>query len=258
MKTKLSFLLFLLPVYLPAQDSIPPVKDTNEVHRFSFFLHTDFVVNFGKSKMTGAGLIYSFDKLKIIGSFSIKHPPLFFAEDTTYTILPYAINDSSVFYEVRSYTNQKYHLSLGLETNFKPFKKYALQLGMLAHWGKYKFQDYQADTYYDYYRDSSTGQVYYHDIYGYPSWDPLDAFTHVLRYSKADMEYRMLGFEPYIDFYSDFSKSLRTSIYFSAKYEQFAAIKRDYLDYAGVLNNPPDKFHQWRFNICLRFIINIA
>lgn len=253
MKAILFALLICYQINLSAQDTILTEKDTIETSKLSVFLQTNFIFNYG-NKISGGGIIYSFNKIKIIGSISLKHRSLFMNKDSIYSNLPYSITDSSIFYEVRSYTNQKSYLNLGLETNFKPFKKYALQLGVLALFGKYKFQDYQADTYYNYYRDTTTNLVYYHDNYGYPSWDPLDAQTYVLRYSKSDMEYRMIGIEPYLDLYSDINSFFRTSLNLSMRYEQYNSIKRNYLDYAGILNNPADRFHKWRFNVCFRFI----
>jgi hypothetical protein len=253
-KYSLNIILLLFVLSSNSQDTLNFQDSFNLSNSHSpswkLILHTDFF----KKHTSGLGIIYSAQKINITAGVSFLHFPIFKNQDTLYSTLPYASNSNTLFYEVRSYSNQKTNYRIGLETNFKYKKnRETYNLGLNLTGGTYSFQDDYADIYYQFYRDSISGNLYYEDMYGDPTFDPLNAFAQVRNFSKADMKFKTLGFEPYLLISNKTQKSINFMVYIGCKYELFFVSETYYLDYADVLESPNENFS--KFSWFLRFAL---
>lgn len=250
------FVIILSTFSLNAQDSLQ--KD-------SIFLPANkkiIQVRFGFNLLRNypeISIVRHYKKINIIFGANFSHPKIY-KKDSTYSNLPYAISDSSVHYEVRSFTNQKFDIFLGLEYKFKPSKNLAqFIIGCKLSLGKYNFQDYYADTYYNYYKDSLTNQVYYYDRYGDPSWEAADAFTYVRAYAKNKSEFISFNFDSYIGFNHELpNKIFSYNWTIGMKYENFHSLKIDRYDFLNRLNSPTDDFNLFRFYMKISFIFKLT
>lgn len=248
--------LSALPCFLLSQDADPySLSDTSTIQKKAFHVNP-FVSPI--QRLPGFELTMTLKNIRISAFASFKHNWWFSKKDSLNLFLPYASNDSTLFYEVRSYTNQKYLLGFGLQTNFRPTKRQGVswQIGLNLFTGKYSFQDYYAKVYYSYYRDSITGNVYYEDQYGDPSWEMKDAFAEVLTFSKADMSFRIFGAEPYFSISPPpNSKGITSSIQLGYRFSYHQVKKEYYLDFANVLESPSVDFQ--KSNITFRMLMVI-
>lgn len=249
--------LIILPELVNAQDTI---RFTDSSHAYiskskswKLMIHTDFF----KKHTSGIGMIYSTKKINFTVGVNFLHFPILKNQDTVYSTLPYASDSNTLFYEIRTYTNQKINYRAGIETNIKNKKnKESYNFGLNLTGGTYSFQDYYADIYYLFYRDSISGNLYYEDKYGDPTYDPLNAFAQVRNFSKADMKFATLGFEPYLLISGNSEKQVNFVAFAGCKYEMFYALKSYYLNNANVLESPNENFS--RFSWFLRFALTFA
>lgn len=248
---------FLISSTAVAQDSLLidsafTEKDSVNRKKWQFMIHTDLF-----SKHTsGLGFIYTSEKVIFTFGLGLSHKQFFNIKDSIASTLPYASNSNTLFYEVRSYSNQKYFFRAGIESNFPKRKNGGMiNAGLNVLMGTYHFQDYYADIYYEFFRDTITGEMYYEDMYGDPSWNIQDAFAQVRNFSKAEMDFNTLGFEPYISIANESDKKINMIAYIGCKYELFFVADGYYFDYAGVLESPNENFEKfsWFFRMAMTY-----